>query len=600
VTTLRRLLRYYKPYLGEMVLAAVLLAIAGALNGVAIATFKPLTSLLKGEALDLDPGGNDVVGWFVQRLPVEEWTLWLAERVYVAVPVFLIVLFLIRGVLLYVGHYLAVRAGAKIVRDVRMELYASVTYQSQRFFLSHPTGLILSRILNDVSRIQAVSTTVLADGVRVLAMIPSVLFVIFYYNWQLSLVSMIALPALAYPAIRLGRRLRRAATRSQESLAEASVLLNETITGSRVVQGFTMERFEIGRFQEALRKLLRADLKAGRAQSLAPAIMEVVGALAGGALFFFAGYNIARGTLSVDDFLVVFVGLGTLFMSVRRLNQVNIHVQQALSAATRVFTMLDTEREVRDAPDAIGLPEFRESIRFENVSFAYADVKVLDGIDLTLTKGETVALVGSSGSGKTTLANLVPRFYDVTGGRVTIDGHDIRKVTLESLRSQMGLVTQETFLFDESVRNNISYGRADISEDKVFEAARAAHAYDFIQATPDGFETRLGERGMRLSMGQRQRIAIARALLKDPPILILDEATSALDAESETLVQEALETLMQGRTSIVIAHRLATVRRVDRIVVLDGGKIVEVGTHRELLDRGGVYAHLHDLQFQES
>jgi subfamily B ATP-binding cassette protein MsbA len=591
---------YYKPYLGQMVASAVVLAIAGALNGVAIATFKPVLSLLEGEKLDLDPGGNDVVAWFVQKLPVQEWTLWLADRVYVAVPIFLIVLFFIRGLFLYVGHYLAVRAGAKIVRDVRMQLYESVTYQSQRFFLSHPTGLILSRILNDVARIQAVSTTVLADGVRVAAMVPSVLFVIFYFNWRLALVSMIALPALAYPAVRLGKRLRRAATRSQESLADASVLLNETITGSRVVQGFTMERFEIGRFREALRRLLRADLKAGRVQSLAPAIMEVVGALAGGALFYLAGYNIARGTLNVADFGVVFVGLGTLFMSVRRLNQVNIQVQQALSAATRVFTMLDTEREVRDASDAVDFPEFRESIRFENVSFAYDDIKVLDGIDLTLVKGETVALVGSSGSGKTTMANLVPRFYDVTAGRVTIDGHDIRKVTLESLRSQMGLVTQETFLFDESVRNNISYGRADIPEDKVLEAARAAHAFDFIEATPDGFDTRLGERGMRLSMGQRQRIAIARALLKDPPILILDEATSALDAESEALVQEALDRLMQGRTSIVIAHRLATVRRVDRIVVLDGGKIVEVGTHRELLDRGGVYAHLHELQFQET
>ncbi|MDX1389473.1 MAG: ABC transporter ATP-binding protein, partial [Acidobacteriota bacterium] len=434
----------------------------------------------------------------------------------------------------------------------------------------------------------------------VLAMIPSILFVIFYYNWKLALVSMIALPALAYPAIRLGKRLRRASTRSQESLAEAAVVLNETIAGSRVVQGFTMEKFEIARFRQSLEKLLRADLKAGRAQSLSPAVMELMGAIAGGALFFFAGLNIARGTLTVEDFLVVFAGLGVLFMAVRRLNQVNIQVQQALAAATRVFHVLDAERDIRDAPDAVTLGPFRESIVFENVGFSYEADRVLDGVDLTLRKGEVVALVGSSGSGKTTLANLVPRFYDVAEGSVSVDGHDLRSVTLESLRSQMGLVTQETLLFDDTVHNNIAYGRTETPRDEVEHAAKAAHAYDFIAAMPEGFDSMIGERGMRLSMGQRQRVAIARALLKDPPILILDEATSALDAESESLVQEALDTLMQGRTSIVIAHRLATIRNADRIVVLEKGKIVEIGTHRELLDRGGFYARLHELQFQET
>ena len=582
-----------------MTWAAILLAVAGALNGAAVATFRPVSSLLKGEDLDLS-SDSDIVAAFVQRLPVEEWTVWLSERVYVAVPLFLVALFLVRGVFLYFGGYMAVRAGARLVRDIRAELYESVTYQSQRFFLANPTAQLLSRILNDVSRIKNVSTNVLADGVRVLAMIPSILFVIFYYNWKLALVSMIALPALAYPAIRLGKRLRRASTRSQESLAEAAVVLNETIAGSRVVQGFTMEKFEIARFRQSLEKLLRADLKAGRAQSLSPAVMELMGAIAGGALFFFAGLNIARGTLTVEDFLVVFAGLGVLFMAVRRLNQVNIQVQQALAAATRVFHVLDAERDIRDAPDAVTLGPFRESIVFENVGFSYEADRVLDGVDLTLRKGEVVALVGSSGSGKTTLANLVPRFYDVAEGSVSVDGHDLRSVTLESLRSQMGLVTQETLLFDDTVHNNIAYGRTETPRDEVEHAAKAAHAYDFIAAMPEGFDSMIGERGMRLSMGQRQRVAIARALLKDPPILILDEATSALDAESESLVQEALDTLMQGRTSIVIAHRLATIRNADRIVVLEKGKIVEIGTHRELLDRGGFYARLHELQFQET
>ncbi len=600
MSTFRRLLGYFKPYLGQMIWASMLLAVAGALNGAAVATFRPVASLLKGEDLALGTAQSDIVAAFVERLPVEEWTVWLSSRVYVAVPLFLVVLFLVRGIFLYFGGYMAVRAGARIVRDIRAELFESVTYQSQRFFLANPTGQILSRILNDVSRIKNVSTNVLADGVRVLAMIPSILFVIFYYNWKLALVSMIALPALAYPAVRLGKRLRRAATRSQESLAEAAVVLNESVAGSRVVQGFTMEKFEIARFGKVLQKLLRADLKAGRAQSLSPAVMELMGAIAGGALFFFAGLNIARGTLTVEDFLTVFAGLGILFMAIRRLNQVNIQVQQALAAATRVFAVLDAECDIRDAPGAVTLQPFHQSIRFADVGFSYETDKVLDGIDLTLQKGEVVALVGSSGSGKTTLASLVPRFYDVTEGVLSLDGHDIRGVTLESLRSQMGLVTQETLLFDDTVHNNIAYGRSEIPRESVEQAAHAAHAYDFIAAMPEGFETMIGERGMRLSMGQRQRIAIARALLKDPPILILDEATSALDAESESLVQEALETLMKGRTSIVIAHRLATVRNADRIVVLERGRIVEVGSHRELLDRGGVYARLHDLQFQET
>jgi subfamily B ATP-binding cassette protein MsbA len=400
--------------------------------------------------------------------------------------------------------------------------------------------------------------------------------------------------------VRLSQRLRRAATRSQEQQAETASLLAETIAGAKVVQGFAMERFEIGRFRAALDRMLAADLKSARAVALAPAVMEIFGALAGALLFSYAGRQVAKGRITGGDVMVIVVSLGYFFMSLRRMNAINSEVQQAIAAAKRVFSMLDREREIRDRPGAEVLPSFSSEIRFEGVDFAYDDEKILDGIDLTIRRGETVALVGASGSGKTTIANLLPRFYDANAGRILFDGREIRSVTLESLRGQIGLVTQETVLFNDTVRNNIAYGRSDVAMDAIVAAAKSAHAHEFIENLPDKYDTVVGERGARLSVGQRQRLTIARALLKDPPILILDEATSALDSESEMLVQEALEVLMKNRTSLVIAHRLATVRRADRILVLEKGRIVETGTHRELIDRDGLYARFHSLQIQAS
>ena len=593
-------------YAGQMVASAVMLTIAGALMSAVVATAKPLVNqvlLPAGDSVESAPApsrGPDILETIRDWVPVQDLSFLAGERAFLQVPLLIIVVFFVRGVFLYFGEYLATRSGTSVIRDLRAELYESVAHQSRAFFDTHPTGLILSRILSDVQRLQRVSTRLLADLVRILAMVPFLLVVVLLHDWRTSLLSMIALPALGYPLVRLGRRLRRASTRSQERMADVTSLVTESVGGIEVVQGFGREEYEVGRFRAALDRMLGADLKAGRAAALSPAVMELCGAIAGGALFWFAGMQIAQGRLDRGDFVVVLTGLGLLYMSLRRLNQLYVEFQQALAAADRVFRMLDREREIRDAPSARPLERFERRVVYEDVEFTYGDEKVLDRVRLTLDKGEVVALVGPSGSGKTTLAKLLPRFYDPTGGCIRIDGRDIREITLGSLRERIGLVTQETVLFDDTVRNNIAYGRDDAPLDRVIEVARAAQAHEFIEKLPQGYETRLGERGTRLSMGQRQRITIARALLKDAPMLILDEATSALDAESEALVQQALEALMRGRTSIVIAHRLSTVRRADQIVVLESGRIVEQGTHRELLAARGAYARVYELQFRES
>ncbi len=607
VTELRRILRYMRPYLAQMAAAAVMLAIAGAMMSMVVATLKPLINQvllarpeIAAETVEPDLDG-DLLERIIDWLPVEETAVWLRERPMAKVPILLVLVFLIRGILLYFGEYLTRKTGSAVIRDLRADLHDSLVYQAPSFFRTHQTGEVLSRLLNDVHLIKLMSTRLLADFVRVGAMGPAMLVLVLIYDWRMTLFALIVLPVMGYPVLRLGKRLRKAATRSQEQTATAANQLKESVAGAKVIQAFSMEEIAVDRFRETLAQLFQVDLQASRAASASGPIVELVGAIAGGILFYVAGRGIATGTIDPGNFIVVVGGLAFLFMSARRLNQINVEAQQALAAAKRVFKMMDWPLEVTERADAVALDSPPREIRFDGVSYSYpeSDEKALDGIQLRLRRGEMVALVGPSGAGKTTLANLMMRFADPTAGTVMMDGRDYRELTLGSVRGNISLVTQETILFDDSVARNIAAGRSEAPSEEVRRAAIAAHADEFVTDLPNGYQTQLGEDGARLSMGQRQRLTIARALYKDPPFLVLDEATSALDAESEDQVQQAMKTLLEGRGSLVIAHRLATIREADRIVVLDDGRIVEEGDHQTLIDRGGLYAHLHELQFRE-
>jgi subfamily B ATP-binding cassette protein MsbA len=497
------------------------------------------------------------------------------------------------------SEYAFQKVGLSTVRDLRNQLYERLIYQSHRFFSERSTGEMVSRIVSDADAIQAAVSTRMGDLFQESLTLFFLLCYVFLANPELALITFIVAPAMVFPVVHFGRRLRGTTHRSQERMADMATLLEETIRGVRIVKAFAMERFEIGRFRDATKRHLSSNLKAQKIQALSSPVMDFVTGLGGLALFFYAKRRMDAGTLTFGALMAYIFALAAMYQPIKKLNKVNLSVNTALSASERVFRMLDIPNEVEDKANAPAIASVGSGIRYESVSFQYEADPVIREVDLTVAPGEIVALVGGSGSGKSTFVNLLPRFYDVNGGRITVDGHDIRDVKLASLRALMGLVTQEVVLFNDTVRNNIAYGRGDVDPERVIDAAKAANAHDFISAMPLGYDTEIGESGVLLSGGQRQRLAIARALFKDPPILILDEATSALDTESERLVQGALEHLMKGRTTLVIAHRLSTIRSADKIVVLDKGKIVESGTHDDLLARHGIYRKLYDLQFAD-
>jgi len=516
-----------------------------------------------------------------------------AKRILIA----LLIVFFVRAFASFFSEYAFQKVGLSTVRDLRNQLYERLIIQSHRFFSERSTGEMVSRIVSDADAIQAAVSTRMGDLFQESITLFGLVIYVFFTNPELALISLVVAPALIYPVVHFGLRLRGTTHRSQERMADMATILEETIRGVRIVKAFTMEKFEIDRFREATRRHLASNLKAQKIQALTSPVMELISGLCIVALFLYAHRRIVGGSLTLGQFVSFLAALAAMYQPIKKLNKVNLSVNTALSAAERVFRMLDVPNEVEENPEAGGLVSVGGGIRYENVTFAYGAEPVLRQVSLAIAPGEIVALVGSSGAGKSTLVNLLPRFYDVNAGRITIDGQDVRDVTLKSLRGLMGFVTQEVILFNDTVRNNIAYGRADADERLVIAAAKAANAHDFITALPNGYDTMIGEAGVLLSGGQRQRLAIARALFKDPPILILDEATSALDTESERLVQQALHNLMRGRTTLVIAHRLSTVRSAHKIVVLDKGEIVEVGRHEDLLSHRGVYRKLYDLQF---
>ena len=514
----------------------------------------------------------------------------------------ILIVYLIKGIGAYLSGYLMTDVGQRVVRDLRNLLFRHILEQSVAFFALQTTGRLLSRITNDVALVQRAVSETMGDLARESLALVGFAALLFYYDARLALVCLTGAPLVVYPLVRLGQRVRRTARRSQEALEQMSHVSAEAITGHRIVKAFGAEGRETAKFERASQHFYRTSMKVTSALAALPPLMEFIGGVAFVGALIYGSQEIGAGRLSPGEFAAFVAALFMMYAPAKKLSRVNADLQQAMAAGERIFEMLDAHNEVEERPGAIPLPPFSRRIEFRDVHFTYGGSDApptLDGVSFTVGAGHMLAIVGRSGAGKTTLVNLIPRFYDVTGGGILLDGLDVRDVTLRSLRSQIGIVTQETVLFDDTIAANIAYGKPEATREEIEAAAHAAHAHEFIIRLDSGYEAMIGERGQRLSGGQRQRIAIARAILRDSPILILDEATSSLDAEAEMLVQDALSNLMRNRTSFVIAHRLSTVRRADAIVVLERGGIVESGTHDELLARGGAYAKLYELQLQE-
>ncbi len=569
-STYRRLISYSRPYSGRLIAGICFgIVFGGSITGLLVGLQKTMTTVFGNEAPSL--------------------------KAVLAVAMLLPLVALLRGVGDFMSTYLIEWVGNRVVLDLRTQLFKHLQNLSLGFFGRVKTGDVISRITNDAALVERAVAMVMSDLAKQPFVLLSAVGYLIYLDGKLALISLVLFPICILPVAMFGRKVRRSAREGQQRVADLVSIIEENILGVRIVKAFGMEPYEIGRFVERCRGVFSRAMKVTRARAAVDPIIVLISVTGCSLVLLYAQW--AR--MPFADFFVFGVAMVVMYEPVKRLSKVHLNIQQSSAAADRIFELLDEPIRVTERPGAATFQEPLQAVHFEQVSFAYDEAPVLREISFSAARGQVVALVGSSGSGKTTLVSLLPRFYDVTGGCIRINGHDVRDLTLASLRRQIGIVTQETVLFNDTVARNIAYGQDETTREAVMEAARRANAHEFIEALPEGYDTIIGERGMRLSGGQRQRLAIARALLRNPPILILDEATSALDTESERLVQGALEALMAGRTVLAIAHRLSTVQHADCILVLDQGRIAESGTHTELLARGGLYRRLYEMQFQE-
>ena len=574
MTVYRRMLNYVRPYTMRLVLAMGFMVIVSSFRGAIAFLVKP--------ALD-----DIFINKDAARLAI--------------IPLLVLGVYLIKGLCEFAQSYLMSGVGQRVIRDIRDHLYRHMQSLSLSFYMKHPTGVLMSRVTNDVGLMQGAVTEAVTGLIKDVFSALFLAAVIFYRDWKLALVALVAFPLALWPIVKFGRKLRRTSIRTQEVTGGLTSHLQETISGAKLVKSFGAEEYEVDRFATRNDKLFRLSMKVVKVQAMTSPLSEMFAGVGAAAVIFYGGYSVMNGQSTPGNFFSFMTALFMLYEPVRRLSRINNVIQQGIAAASRVFEVLDTLPDVMEKKDAPDLPGIEKGIEFDRVDFRYSDKGeyILKDISFRVSLGTLVAIVGSSGAGKTTLVDLLPRFYDPQNGAIRIDGTDIRDVSLSSLRSQIGIVSQHTILFNDTVRNNIAYGMADASKGKIEEAARRANAHGFLSRMPEGYDTVIGEQGLKLSGGERQRVAIARAILKDAPILILDEATSALDTESESVVQEALEHLMRGRTTFVIAHRLSTVRNADVILVVEEGRIVESGGHEELLARESRYRSFYLKQFEE-
>lgn len=631
-----RLIGYVKPYWRRLLAALVCMAVFAILSGATLGMILPFVNVLfeehrlvEGETAAAPAGragellgdasavagdvtsmaddaavGGTSIGGLKERLREDILGLFESEtptRALAKICVALLVVFFVKGIFGYLQTFLMITVEQRVIRDLRDELFTRLSGLSLSFFHGRRTGQLISRITNDVNLVRSALVATFANLFRESFLVVLYLGVAIWISWRLALITFLVLPPIVLLIGKVGARLRKRSARIQEKMADITSTLQETISGIRVVKAFGMETYERGRFFEETQEYLRRTIRMEVLGAMAGPLTEYLGVAGVVVILWYGGRQVLVGeAVSPDWFLIFLAATLSTMQPLRKVSKANNQLQTGLAAASRIFEIVDTSPTVRQPADPVALTGFDDRIEYEDVSFRYeTGGEVLRGIDVTVRRGEIVAIVGPSGAGKSTLLDLLPRFYDPTEGRVTIDGIDLRDVDLASLRGLMGIVTQETILFNDTVRSNIAYGLEGASDEEIEAAARAANAHDFISNLPEGYGTHIGERGTMISGGERQRIAIARAILKNPPILVFDEATSSLDTESERLVQEAIEHLLAGRTVLLIAHRLSTVRNADRIIVLKRGCIVESGTHDELMEQGGVYRRLYEMQFRD-